>query len=394
MARHKTGAAVFREVEKGNKTIKIWYARIQFVDESGRRKQVQRKPAYNSETSARAKARDMLAEFDKSPKSFEAPEMTFDDLADFYQVTYLVEPEYRDGRKIAGLRSKYDCEKRLKPLREFFGKKRLRTITHGDLQRYRTYRLKTPIIVGRNTKGTDKMGKPKERPRSIATVHRELSIMRRVLNVAVANSWIVRNPFQQGEPLIKPGEESPRERIISREEEQRLLAACHDEREHLRAILICALDTGMRRGEIFSLIWSDINFDSGLITIRAFNTKTMRERQIGMTERLTAELKKLSALQNGDLVFGIKTHAQHSFDKAKKKAGLADLRFHDLRHTHATRLVGAQMPLAEVGRVLGHTQPSTTFRYVNINADTARRAADLLNEFNGTTLDQNETVVN
>lgn len=94
--------------------------------------------------------------------------------------------------------------------------------------------------------------------------------MRRVLNVAVANSWIVRNPFQQGEPLIKPGEESPRERIISREEELRLLAACRSEREHLKAILICALDTGMRRGEIFSLTWSDIDFDSGLITIRAF----------------------------------------------------------------------------------------------------------------------------
>ena len=160
------------------------------------------------------------------------------------------------------------------------------------------------------------------------------------------------------------------------------MAACRSERQHLKAILICALDTGMRRGEIFSLVWSDIDFESGLITIRAFNTKTMRERRIGMTERLIAELECLSGYQNGDLVFGIKTHCQHSFDKAKRQAGLSDLRFHDLRHTHATRLVGAQMPLAEVGRVLGHTQPSTTFRYVNINADTARRAADLLNQFN------------
>jgi integrase len=65
-----------------------------------------------------------------------------------------------------------------------------------------------------------------------------------------------------------------------------------------------------------------------------------------MTERLTAELESLSAYQTGDLVFGIKTHCQHSFDKAKKKGGLSDLRFHELRHTHATRLVDAQMPLA------------------------------------------------
>lgn len=217
--------------------------------------------------------------------------------------------------------------------------------------------------------------------------------MRRILNIAVSNSWILRNPFKQGESLIRPGEETPRERIISREEELRLLAACDGERQHLRAILICALDTGMRRGEIFSLTWSDVDFESGLITIRAFNTKTMRERQIAMTERLAIELECLTANRTGELVFGIKTHAQHSFDKAKRKAGLADLRFHDLRHTHATRLVGAQMPLAEVGRVLGHTQPSTTFRYVNINADTARRAADLLNQFNSTVVDQEPTIV-
>jgi integrase len=71
-----------------------------------------------------------------------------------------------------------------------------------------------------------------------------------------------------------------------------------------------------------------------------------------------------------------------AFTRAKEKAGLADLRFHDLRHTHPTRLVSASMPLSEVGRMLGHTLPSTTYRYVNANVDTARRAADLLNKFN------------
>ena len=52
------------------------------------------------------------------------------------------------------------------------------------------------------------------------------------------------------------------------------------------------------------------------------------------------------------------------------------------------------MPLAEVGRVLGHTQPSTTFRYVNINADTARRAAELLNQFNNVAVEEEQTTVN
>ena len=57
---------------------------------------------------------------------------------------------------------------------------------------------------------------------------------------------------------------------------------------------------------------------------------------------------------------------------------------HKLRHTYATRLVSKHLPLSEVGRVLGHTQPTTTYRYVNANVETARRAADALNELHAT----------
>jgi integrase len=63
---------------------------------------------------------------------------------------------------------------------------------------------------------------------------------------------------------------------------------------------------------------------------------------------------------------------------ARKIAGLSDVRMHDLRHTAATRLVQGHVPLSEVGRVLGHTQANTTYRYVNANVETARRAADVL----------------
>lgn len=383
MPRHKTGVAIARKVEKNGKAVKIWYARVEYVDEAGKRKRAERKPEFNTKTSARERARQMLSELDRDTNTFDASTMTFADLASYYQQTYLVEPEYRDGRKIAGLRSKYDFEKRLEPLKAFFGKKKLRSITHGDLERYKTHRLKTPVVVGRNTRGTKKEGKPQTRPRSIATVHRELSFMRRILNVALSSGWILRNPFEQGEPLIKPGDEKPRERILSRDEEEKLLAVCTDSwKAHLRPIIIMALDTGMRRGEMFKLNWSDIDFENGLITIEAFNTKTMRQRQVAMTDRLAAELRHLFEYRSDESVFGISTSCKTAFNKAKKLAGLPDLRFHDLRHTHATRLVAAQMPLSEVGRVLGHTQPATTFRYVNINVDTAKRAADLLNQFN------------
>src|SRR5437762_1424962 len=85
---------------------------------------------------------------------------------------------------------------------------------------------------------------------SRVTVNRELGVLRRVLNVALANGWIHRSPFTMGKSLISVGDEKPRERILTLEEEARLLAACEGPRAHLRAILICALDTGMRRGEL------------------------------------------------------------------------------------------------------------------------------------------------
>ncbi len=66
----------------------------------------------------------------------------------------------------------------------------------------------------------------------------------------------------------------------------------------------------------------------------------------------------------------------------RTKAGLPDVRFHDLRHTAETRLVAAHLPLPEVGRVLGHTQANTTYRYANANIETTRRAAALLDAFN------------
>ena len=141
----------------------------------------------------------------------------------------------------------------------------------------------------------------------------------------------------------------------------------------------------MRRGEIFSLRWRDVDFEHGLINIQAFNTKTMNERQVSLTARLSRELETLweqSSKDSRQRVFGILNNVKRSFTAARKAAGLPDVRFHDLRHTHATRLVGKHIPLSEVGRVLGHSQPNTTYRYVNANVETARRASAALDAFN------------
>jgi len=369
MARNKTGSIVERKVKKGNRTVTLYYARISYIEE-GERKQKWR--SAENRSNAKEIIKDLLRELDDyGEETLDAAQMTFIALAEHYKKKYLIEPEYVNGRKIGGLRSLDSVLSRWTVIKDYFGKKKLRSITHGDIVRFRATRLKTPTV--------------RNKPRSITSVNRELEVLRKMLNVALREGWIIRNPFARGDVLISKSDEQQRERILTKEEEERLLHACTGKKEHLRPILICAIDTGMRRGEILKLKWEDVGFQEGVITIQAFNTKTLKQRQVAMTQRLTSELKRLyedSPKEPTLLVFGITDNVKRAFDSARRIAGLLDVRFHDLRHTHATRLVQHHIPLSEVGRILGHTQPSTTYRYVNANVETARRAAAVLDEFN------------
>lgn len=412
-----------------------WYARVTYTDESGKRKNVKQRA--ENKSAAKETVKNIIRDLDDNgERSRDAARMTFAQLADYYKENYLIEPEYVDGRKVAGLRSYYGVSIRLQMLKDYFGKFKLRSLTHGDLKRFKTHRLKTPtrtgfhvLIVFTDSKQNrreeryksqkleqaeavasrvvERLSKRKgisivekrieAKPggqRSITTVNRELQVLRRALNVALSNGWIRQNPFEMGDALITPGDERKRERILTRSEEERLLTACVGRRAHMRSLIICALDTGMRKGEMLKLLPSDLDFENLVINVRAFNTKTMRERQVAMSKRLALELEFLCAeLPPGEdmPVFGIKNDFKKAFDSVRKETGLQDLRFHDLRHTHATRLVTAHMPLSEVGRVLGHTQANTTFRYVNANVETARRAAALIDEFNA---ERPETIIN
>jgi integrase len=358
----------------------VLYARITYFDDNGKRREKWKRA--ESRSDAKDLVKDMLRDLDdRGPEFFDYERITFAELAEHYKNTFIIAPQYIDGRKIAGRRDWRSSRRILEVLINHFGKWHLRSITYSDIAQFRIARLNT-----KTRRGTQ---------RTIATVHRELALLRRVLNVAVRNGWLTRNPFNCGEPLINPGDEKQRERILTPEEENRLLAACSGPRAHIRPILIVALDTGMRRGEILKLVWEDIDFENQIITVRAFNTKTMRTRYLAMTPRLYVALQDVyeqSTRETSDLVFGITDTIKTAFNSARKFAGLNDVRFHDLRHTAASRLVQGHVPLSEVGRVLGHTQANTTYRYVNANIETARRAAAVLGEFNKQS-DNSDTVV-
>jgi integrase len=358
----------------------LW-ARVRYIDEQGRRKE-RRKRASNP-TDANKKLKAMLRELDDHGARALDTSMTFARWIDHYETTYLIAPEYRDDSKVAGLRSWRKYKSVVKVLRAHFGNKRLQSISYSQVEQFRNYRLQ------QKTKRTT--------PRAIATVNRELSLLRRVLNVAKRDGWITRNPFDAGEPLIRAADEKNRERILTYNEEDRLLAVCTGRREHLHAILVCALDTGMRRGEIITLTWQDVNLEERTIALQALNTKTIKRRVVPMSNRLHAELTwlwDLSTQRPERRVFGIANNFKRSFTGACKDASVLDFRFHDCRHTAATRWIQAGMSLQEVGRLLGHSQAQTTYRYVNADESTVRRAAEILNEIHRQRIEASEASPN
>ncbi len=377
-------------------------ARVSFFDhEAGRRRFLDR--FFRTRGDAAHWVRRTLGDIEKTDgRGVLHEDWTFSDLADNYEAAYLQPPQYADGRRIAGLRSWRDLRRRLQILRDAFGRRRLRSITHGALVGYRAERLRTPVTVTVKVRVAKRTAarrgrkrpvakqftikkKTLNRQRAVATVNRELALLRRMLEIAHREGWIPENPFRSGDSLISAADERQRERILTLDEEVTLLAACGDpkkRRAHLRPIIVCALDTGMRRGEMFRLRWADVDFESRIITVRAENTKTLRSRIVHMTPRLAAELLRLLSADSdaiGDvLVFGVRDTVKTAWNALRTDAGLPGLRFHDLRHTAASRLARSGIALAEIGRLLGHTQPQTTYRYVNADSETARRASDAL----------------
>lgn len=128
---------------------------------------------------------------------------------------------------------------------------------------------------------------------------------------------------------------SKQRHILTRDEERRLLEACS---HHLRPVVIAAIDTGMRRGELVALRWSDVDLERRVITLQ--DTKSTQERRISISDRLS-EVLTTHYLATGPLrrhrVFGA-DNVRIAFSQARAKAQLLDVRFYDLRLTHATRL--------------------------------------------------------
>lgn len=371
------------------------YARIQYQDDTGRLKEKLRRVPSGKITDVWKEVRAMRDELNQhGEETLNADKMTFLSLAEKYKEAKVFPAIIKDGHKVAGLKSYKPVETYIKIASEHFGKKMIRSIKPRDVENFRTVRLKTPveIEIKKKTKELNPKTKRQETKitkvkriteRKLSSVNRELATLRRMLNFAVNEGWLIANPFQKTDKVISNASEKARERILDYDEEISLLNEYKDEREHIKPILICALDTAMRPEEIYKLNWSDIDFVKGIIIIRAENTKTETERIVGITPRLKDELKRLWEQSPKELnftVFGVKS-IKTAFKTACRKAEIKNFRFRDCRHTATTRMVNSGMPQAEIMKTTGHTQLKTFLRYVNLTAESVSENAKGFGEF-------------
>ena len=382
--------------KKDNDGNDAFYARIIRYDGNGKKKQYTAKA--DNKSHARRLRKELEDKYDKrGEKAIEGDKMRFRELADLYEKRRLIPAEYHGKgtakRKIAGVRSLAPSKHYIKILREYFGTALIRNIRHSEIEDFKAIRLKTKSIRGE---------------RSIADVNRTLELLRAILRFAVRNHWLFQSPFETGSPLISKADEVKRERTLTFNEENLLLANCTGEREikymwngkeititrkiqreHIKDLIITALDTAMRKGELLKLRWKDVNFPMCVITVTAMNSKTAKAREIGMTPRVRELFENRwnqSPKDENELVFGIKDNFKNGFNNACNDANITDLRFHDLRHTAITRMVNAGLPPMEIMKVSGHTQWTTFARYVNPTTQTVKKIANVLSDYNSTNI--------
>jgi len=345
--------------------------------------------------------------FDERGLDLEPPRevmtLTFREFADIYKQRHV------QAKRLAIAKT---INYRLKPLIDRFGDRALVDIKTADIEDF-IADLKEPRVVNRQP----------GRTLSPASINRVIELMRHMMNWAVGREYLENTPFRRGtETLIrKQREDNQRRRRLSEDEETRLLEVSPP---FLRSMIITALDTGMRQGEMLALHFGDIDWKRQVIVLRGETTKSRKTHAIPIsTTRLRAVLEWLRLDAAGEkkpdkaFVFSdetgepigrfrtawvtavLKAHDVKPEWKAYGWTALTpechehfrriNLHWHDLRHEYASRLVEKGVPLAQVRDLLGHASITTTERYDNQKLENLQVAAGRLES--GKSFDASDT---
>ncbi len=196
--------------------------------------------------------------------------------------------------------------------------------------------------------------------------------------ITKAIDWLMaeENPVKRVK-LFK--ENNQRVRYLHEEELNRLLK---NSSPSLHAIVLFAVNTGMRKGEIQNLKWADVNFQEGYIAIR--EAKNGGGRYVPLNQTVKDILLTIKKHPESPYVFCAKSgqpyNFRKSFETAITNSGIFDFRFHDLRHTFASRLAMRGVDLNTIRELMGHKSLDMTLRYSHLSKDHKARAVSILDE--------------
>jgi|TARA_B100001964_G_C14190098_1_gene580632 integrase len=252
----------------------------------------------------------------------------------------------------------------LKHLSPFFKNKRLLSISRSCISGYKKLRR------GQGAKP--------------ATINRELAMFSKAFNLAVEEWEWIKDSDKPFSKISYLEEKNERYRWLAEDEEVELLESCPG---WLREIIVFALNTGLRQDELLSLEWSRVDLARKTAFIQ--KTKNGKPKTIPLNQIVIDVLEqklngKVRHLKNGFVFLSnhgtkIDRHnLRRAFDKAKEKVGIKDFRFHDLRHTFATRLSQSGIDQYRISKLLGHEDARMTQRYSHHCAESLRSGVEIL----------------
>lgn len=286
----------------------------------------------------------------------------FEDFADEYLELHC-KPNHRGVRKAA--------EANLKVLKRFLSGKYLSEIDVITVERFKRERMQENV--------------------SPATVNRALACLKSMFNRAIDwGRYEGENPVRKVK-LLK--ESNGRLRYLEKEEIALLIKACSG---NLKAIVIVAINTGMRRGEIFGLKWKDIDYNRRLIYL--YNTKNGEKREVPMNEDVINTLISVRKHPESPFVFCYDDGSpvrdiRKGWFKVLAKTGIKDFVFHNLRHTFCSQLVMAGVDINTVKELAGHKSIQMTLRYSHLSQSHKQHAVEILSQRLTSTLPKQETTI-
>ena len=271
-----------------------------------------------------------------------------------YKLVDLAEEYLKWAERQRSYKDKKQC---IRQLVEVFGNRDMKDLNTREIEQWQSSRLK--------------YNKP-------STVNRLLATLKHMVNKGVQWEMAGDGALKQVRNVKLLPENNRRLRFLSIEECQRLIECCH---KNLKPIVIVALNTGMRRGEILGLKWEQVDLSHGFILLDV--TKNGERREIPINTTLEYLFKEMPHSAESVYVFAGKTgkpltDIKTGFHTALRKAGIHDFRFHDIRHTFASQLVMAGIDLTSVKELLGHKSLTMTMRYSHLSPGHKRKAVHVL----------------